>query len=396
MKYRQLYEGKYDPKNFFGDEDPAVEVVLQKGQKLAEYIKQNCAPWLNAVGNPKLAVYRGFGKSGRLAFTRPVRHDRRPRDTKQAEHKKMQMMISALGLKANRENSAFVSGCEYQASEYGEVFVVLPIGEFNYTWSKQHRDWTEESPQNQLRVRKPQRDLQQLRDEYDAKRKKFAQDVKTSKKLKNTLPVIKNLSSSQLRDVMVYDIVDKGSDLYAGSAAKPFPNINKKVYTSVGAAVAGVFKRHVKKLSTAERKAYRKQLVFLRYVHLKKEQSTERNRPIGSVASDLKSPWLFQSFEQYVQALDDHSTVFDVNRHGIDDIDMSHLKKVYGKVIQGDNGSLPRAIKSYHEIMIHTDAVLAISEDMYHRVVVPILRNVKPKISRDMAVSILASDDYDR
>lgn len=70
MKISNIVEGKYDPVDFFKDEDPVVKIVLEKGKILSDFIKKNCAPWLKAAGGPSNMVYRGFVDVGssKLAF----------------------------------------------------------------------------------------------------------------------------------------------------------------------------------------------------------------------------------------------------------------------------------------------------------------------------------------
>jgi len=48
--------------------------------------------------------------------------------------------IKARGFVANRYNSTFVTSDAGRDSGYGRVYVVMPIGNFNYTWSKQITD----------------------------------------------------------------------------------------------------------------------------------------------------------------------------------------------------------------------------------------------------------------
>lgn len=114
-------------------------------EKLGDFIKRNCQPWLRQTNRGNYAVYRGFrslaGKPLPIAFIQSVRKNRRPMDTSVDLHKMFNLMIQMAGKKANRSNSIFVSGTRLIAEYYGPDFVILPIGEFHYTWSADMEDW---------------------------------------------------------------------------------------------------------------------------------------------------------------------------------------------------------------------------------------------------------------
>lgn len=122
---------------------------------LAKFIKMHCQPWLSQTQNGQKLVYRGFsrtwerkgfrlpGQQDLMYFIRPVRKDRRPLNTAAAMHHKLNAELAKCGAVANRTNSVFVTGSHQQASYYGTVYIIVPIGQFNYTWSPEYSDWYE-------------------------------------------------------------------------------------------------------------------------------------------------------------------------------------------------------------------------------------------------------------
>lgn len=112
---------------------------------IRRFIQDNCGAWLQKSGGR--IAYRGsetvLKENGVQypAFVRKTRMDRIPRDSSRAMHKLLNYWISLAGGKANRTNSLFLTGDPGQARDYGELFVVLPIGDFHYTWNTQMEDW---------------------------------------------------------------------------------------------------------------------------------------------------------------------------------------------------------------------------------------------------------------
>jgi hypothetical protein len=119
------------------------KVLLDAGKKVAAYIKKNCKPWLSQTQNGRLCVYRGFSHENLPipAFIKAVRPDRKPRDSDKDWHVSVDYAISLAGKTANRSNSLFTSGSYGVATGYGNTYVVIPIGDFNYTWHVDINDW---------------------------------------------------------------------------------------------------------------------------------------------------------------------------------------------------------------------------------------------------------------
>lgn len=143
MKIKHIIEGVYDPTDFFGKkQDNLEQIVLNKATQLATYIKQNCKEWLAESQKGKKYVYRGYlNEPANLAFLKKVRQTRRPKDSGRKQHKVMDFMIQACGKTANRTNSVFTTSNGDMATDYGTVYVTIPVGKFHYTWHKDLDDW---------------------------------------------------------------------------------------------------------------------------------------------------------------------------------------------------------------------------------------------------------------
>lgn len=122
MRYKQLFEQYHAP--------PAEQV--------ARDILENCQPFLKIAGNNK--IFRGTKESTEDFFVGTVNKNRIPRDSDQKFHDDMIAAMDELGFKAHRGNSLFCTGDIDRASYYGEVFVIFPIGEFNYAWAPEVYD----------------------------------------------------------------------------------------------------------------------------------------------------------------------------------------------------------------------------------------------------------------
>jgi hypothetical protein len=126
------------------------EAAIAAAQKVAAFMQQKCQPWLQGTKNGQLYIYRGVSDRGGLAFTKKAREDRRPKDTEPTRHKAFNAAIEAAGGVANRSNSLFC-GSRSQASSYGKVYILVPVGKFNFTWSPKWHDWTGDAENYQLK-----------------------------------------------------------------------------------------------------------------------------------------------------------------------------------------------------------------------------------------------------
>lgn len=132
-----------------GDVDSWKEIVdgLHGGDD-AEYYKRvamkvlrDAKDFIGESGQPLKLAYRGYERAENYPFHRAYRDNRAPKDSSKAITKVFNLAIESEGGTANRNNSIFVSGSARTASIYGEVYVLFPMGDFNYTWHELIDDW---------------------------------------------------------------------------------------------------------------------------------------------------------------------------------------------------------------------------------------------------------------
>lgn len=135
----------YEIANFhYDDHDEKV----RKGLRAANFIKKNCQPWLRESKAPRRELFRGGnfappgGGAGRII---PTPTKRRPKDSSPDQHHFFQTVLSMAGAVAHRENSTFTTRVRSIAQDYGDIFVVFPIGNFDYTYVRGFSDMYEMS-----------------------------------------------------------------------------------------------------------------------------------------------------------------------------------------------------------------------------------------------------------
>jgi hypothetical protein len=146
------------------------EVATNEGgsiEKLAAYIKANAAQYLEESKSGVFEVFRGLTNRSypkhndvlkdiappaqEVFFGPGTKENRRPLDTSAIRHAAFNGVLAAVGSVANRSNSLFASGSRMQASGYGTLYVVVPLGKFHYTWSTRYRDWYKDFTTQELR-----------------------------------------------------------------------------------------------------------------------------------------------------------------------------------------------------------------------------------------------------
>ncbi len=112
---------------------------------LTEQIKTECSPFIKSIkrsGAKGSYFFRGlknksmFGKNVNTLIFEPeivqgkIRSDRHPDSTPQLVHEIVDDYFEKQFGHRYRSNALFVTGDENDASQYGKVFMILPIGEF--------------------------------------------------------------------------------------------------------------------------------------------------------------------------------------------------------------------------------------------------------------------------
>lgn len=123
----------------------------ENAQKLYDFIEDKCPQWLSNFGGldgylqKENRFYRGLMLDSDVpnrGFYKPVRPDRRPKNTLAPIHDMLVDYLKKHGAVANRDNSAFVTKDKMEAMNYGAPFVIFPVGSFNYTWIEGLDDFT--------------------------------------------------------------------------------------------------------------------------------------------------------------------------------------------------------------------------------------------------------------
>lgn len=123
------------------------ENIMAQVQKIANFIKKNAQPYLSQINPKRFILYRGLDYTMKPVFIQGMPKDRKPKDTERFRHDSFNAMIAAVGGYANRSNSIFATRSEDQASSYGDVYAVIPLGNFRYTYAPRWYDWTEDAPE---------------------------------------------------------------------------------------------------------------------------------------------------------------------------------------------------------------------------------------------------------
>jgi hypothetical protein len=108
--------------------------------KIKAFIEQNCQPYLKEIGGIEELPYtlmHGSNSSAlkqNIATIITINQERKPKDTPLYIHDQLNAGLMKAGFKAHRGNSIFVSGHNGVSGSYGQTYIVIPIGEYHYTW----------------------------------------------------------------------------------------------------------------------------------------------------------------------------------------------------------------------------------------------------------------------
>ena len=110
----------------------------------AQWITRNAQPWLTAVDHNIMEhkLFRGsYARQHSESYedtdnwtVRNVRTNRTPRGMNETQMATWEKYISDAGMIANRRNSWMTTGNHADTLRFGSTNIVIPMGEFNYTW----------------------------------------------------------------------------------------------------------------------------------------------------------------------------------------------------------------------------------------------------------------------
>ena len=122
---------------------PRKKDRAEKGKRLVELIQKNCKPWLKESAGDLIYRSTSLDATGQKtpdAFKGEVHKNRKPMDTPVEFHNTINRLFNKIGIKANRENSLFVTGDENIDYGHWRTYIIFPIGNFNYSWSPAIKD----------------------------------------------------------------------------------------------------------------------------------------------------------------------------------------------------------------------------------------------------------------
>lgn len=188
MRFKELFEAK--------EKHSSRNIRNISEKRLSSYIHKHCQPWLNATQG--LEVYRGVRlSSGLSSFIKKTRTDRSPSDTEPSRQHIFNLLLQYAGSNVSRNNSIFCTGSRETAEDYGKVFVVFPIGNFEYAWSPKYADWTRHMDYAQLmRMLKPELFA------YQGDPDEIGNEINSSEKLINLFTDKKNIKPNVLNRII--------------------------------------------------------------------------------------------------------------------------------------------------------------------------------------------------
>lgn len=121
------------------------EFITENTDITFEDIIRDCQPYLKEINGIEERYLAQHGSKALIsddAKILTVRDDRRPKDTDIRVHNAVNDFFEEkFGWRA-REKGIFVTGSINRATAYGESYLVFPIGEFKYLWSREISDLT--------------------------------------------------------------------------------------------------------------------------------------------------------------------------------------------------------------------------------------------------------------
>ena len=120
------------------------EEYQKEALKISKLLEKDCKEFISQI-NKDQKLYRGSGRGLHQRIgsieKRTVRKDRIPTDVNADMTEVGNLVSDILRSKANRNNSIFTTGSKKQAEAYGHPYIVFPIGNFDFLWSSETKDF---------------------------------------------------------------------------------------------------------------------------------------------------------------------------------------------------------------------------------------------------------------
>lgn len=128
------------------EEKNTVNGIPKPLHKYFQGLEKNCSKImqayrkLNRRGGDKF-LFRGTSSDQDAIYGKPF-EQRKPKDSNVDLDKYLNALMAELGIKARRDNSIFVTGDYFQASNYANpgTYIIFPRDGFDFTWSPKERD----------------------------------------------------------------------------------------------------------------------------------------------------------------------------------------------------------------------------------------------------------------
>lgn len=114
--------------------------IKDEVREFMQRVAHDCKPFLSAKREGSV-LYRGLGSANAPVFyNKKIRKDRMPTDTPEEIHDAMdEFFYSKFHVRA-RSESMFVTGNYTVAKAYGHIYIVYPVGKFEFIWSAKVSD----------------------------------------------------------------------------------------------------------------------------------------------------------------------------------------------------------------------------------------------------------------
>ena len=127
MRLSEIEPGQ---KRKIGPHDPKIDL----DKIWDKLIVPNCSESIAACKSAEKFMYRGFSSNQPIVRGRSW-DDREPVDSDPKLSRHFDNMLKALGFKALRSNSIFVTSAFRTAMYFGTPYIIFPINGFNYTYT---------------------------------------------------------------------------------------------------------------------------------------------------------------------------------------------------------------------------------------------------------------------
>lgn len=217
-----------------------------------DFLRENAKPYLNAVGGLRNALFekallRGI-HGGRMSsmFIEAPRSNRSPKDTIRIMHNMAVEAIRKAGGVANRDNSFFGVRNWQVANQYGDVYVMIPLGNYHTTYLKGVDDFTDDVYEMVADIWEEfKKDLDfysliHFMSTYDKMKNTSAANSSTFERMQKAYDDIQSKLDSEIKDRIVVDNIDRLSEeqevmVRADYVAFIEYNLAKRIAKKVGA-----------------------------------------------------------------------------------------------------------------------------------------------------------------